>query len=43
MEISPTNEWSEGDINPRTGKPYKFMSWQLESGLDDTYPIEEHL
>lgn len=43
LKISPTNQWSEGDISPRTEKPYKFMSWQLESGLDDTRPLDEHI
>jgi len=43
LSVSPTNEWSEGDISPRNGSPYKFMSWQLESGLDDTFPLNEHI
>jgi len=43
LDLSPTNEWSEGDINPKNGRPYKFMSWQLESGLDDKHPINEHI
>ncbi len=43
LGISPTNEWSEGDTNPRNEKPYKFMSWQLESGLNDTHPLSEHI
>ena len=41
--IDPTTCWSEGDINPRTQRPYKFMAWHLESGLDDTHSIEEHI
>lgn len=41
--IEPTNQWSEGDINPRNSKPRKFMNWNLESGLDDTHGIEEHI
>lgn len=43
LGISSTNEWSEGDISPRNGRPYKFMSWKLESGLDDTNPLNEHI
>ncbi|MCV6637522.1 DUF4279 domain-containing protein [Candidatus Albibeggiatoa sp. nov. NOAA] len=42
LNISSTNEWSAGDINPRTKRAYKFTSWQLESGLDDTHSIDEH-
>lgn len=41
--IEATNQWSEGDINPRTNQPRKFMNWNLESGLDDTHKIEEHI
>ena len=41
--IESTNEWSEGDINPRTNQPRKFMNWNLESGLDDTHEIEKHI
>ncbi|MCU7866650.1 MAG: DUF4279 domain-containing protein [Candidatus Thiodiazotropha sp. (ex Lucinoma borealis)] len=41
--IEPTNQWSEGDINPRNNKPRKFMNWNLESGLDDTHGIEDHI
>ena len=43
LGIEPTNEWSEGDLNPRNNMPRKFMHWQFESGFDDTHPIEEHL
>ncbi|MGH8613724.1 MAG: DUF4279 domain-containing protein [Gammaproteobacteria bacterium] len=43
LGIEPTNAWNEGDINPRNNKPRKFTSWQLESGLDDTHPIKDHL
>lgn len=43
LGIGPTNSWSEGDVNPRNNIPRKFMSWQLESGLDDTSPIGEHI
>ena len=43
LGVEPTNAWNEGDNNPRNNMPRKFTSWQLESGLDDTKPIEEHL
>ena len=41
--IEATNKWSEGDINPRNNQPQKYMNWNLESGLDDTHPIEDHI
>ena len=43
LKIEPTNQWSQGEINPRNNRPRKFMGWNLESGLDDTHPIEEHI
>jgi len=43
LKIDPTNQWSEGEINPRNNKPRKFMCWNLTSGLDDTHAIEEHI
>ena len=43
LGLEPTNEWSEGDINPRNSKPREFMCWNYESGLDDTHPLEEHI
>ncbi|MFZ2726744.1 MAG: DUF4279 domain-containing protein [Methylococcaceae bacterium] len=43
LEIKPSESWNIGDINPRNNKPFKFMSWRLSSGLDDTQPIEMHI
>lgn len=43
LGIEPTNAWNEGDDNPRNNRPRKFTSWQLESGLDDTNPVKDHL
>ena len=43
LGIEPTNAWNQGDINKKNNMPRKFNSWQLESGLDDTNPIEAHL
>jgi hypothetical protein len=43
LKIEPTNQWSQGELNPRNNLPRKFMSWNLESGLNDTHPIEEHI
>ncbi len=42
LGMEPTNSWSEGDIGPNK-RPRKETSWQLESGLDDTNPVEDHL
>ena len=43
LGVESTNEWSEGDIDSRNNRPRRFMAWNLESGLDDTHPIEEHI
>ena len=43
LGVESTNEWSEGDINPHNNRSRRFMAWNLESGLDDTHPIEEHI
>ena len=43
LSLEPTNYTNEGDLNPRTQKPNKFMAWRYESGLDDTHPMEEHI
>ncbi len=43
LKLEPTNAWNKGDINIKNNKPRKFTSWQLESGLNDTHPIQEHL
>ena len=43
LGIQPSNAWSEGDENVRTGKPREFMSWVMNSGLDDTEPMEKHI
>lgn len=43
LKIEPTNQWSQGEINPRNNRPRKFMGWNLKSGLDDTHPIKEHI
>jgi hypothetical protein len=41
--FSPSEAWSAGDINPRNGKPRQFMFWQLNSGLDDTSSLDQHI
>lgn len=43
LGIQPSEAWNIGDTNNRNGKPRKFMSWRLNSGLDDTQPLEHHI
>jgi hypothetical protein len=43
LGIKPSEAWNVGDANPQSGKPCKFMSWRLSSGLDDTQPLDLHL
>ncbi|WP_020395717.1 DUF4279 domain-containing protein [Thiolinea disciformis] len=43
MRTKPSEAWNVGDINPQNGKPYKFMSWRLSSGLNDKQPLEMHV
>ncbi len=43
LGINPSQAWNIGDENPRTGKPRKFMSWRLSSGLEDTQPLDKHI
>jgi hypothetical protein len=41
--IKPSEAWNVGDTNPQNGRPRKFMSWRLSSGLDDTQPLDQHI
>ena len=43
LGLSPSEAWNIGDINPRNGKPRKFMLWCLNSGLDDKQPLDMHI
>ena len=43
LGITPSKAWNIGDINPQNGRPCKFMSWRLSSGVDDTQPLYEHI
>jgi hypothetical protein len=43
LGLSPSEAWNVGDINPRNGKPRKFMSWLLNSGLDDKQQLDMHI
>ncbi|MEW5837301.1 MAG: DUF4279 domain-containing protein [Pseudomonadota bacterium] len=43
LGISPSEAWNVGDTKPQNGKPCKFMSWRLSSGLDDTQPLDKHI
>jgi len=43
LGFEPSEAWSEGDENPRTGKQREFMSWVMKSGHDDTEPMDRHI
>ena len=43
LGLRPSEAWNVGDANPRNGKLRKFMSWRMNSGLDDTKPLAEHI
>ena len=43
LGITPSEAWNVGDVNPRNGKPRKFMFWCMQSGLDDKQPLEMHI
>ncbi len=43
LGLNPSEAWNAGDINPRTGQPRKRTCWRLESGHDDTRPLDEHI
>lgn len=43
LGLRPSEAWNVGEANPRNGKPRKFMSWRMSSGLDDTKPLAEHI
>ncbi|MPM58173.1 hypothetical protein SDC9_105002 [bioreactor metagenome] len=43
LGVKPSEAWNAGDVNLRTCKPRKLMSWRLRSSLDDTRPLAEHI
>jgi hypothetical protein len=43
LRLSPSEAWNVGDPNPRNDSSRTFMSWRLNSGLDDTHPLERHI
>lgn len=43
LGFPPSEAWDVGDVHPKSGKPRRFMCWQLRSGLDDTHSVDEHL
>ena len=43
LGMRPSDSWNVGDTNVRNGRPYRSMSWELKSGLDDTHPLDQHI
>jgi Domain of unknown function (DUF4279) len=43
LRIPPSRAWNAGDPNTRTGRAYGQMFWQLDSGLDQTQPLSNHI
>jgi len=40
--LCPSEAWNVGDID-RNGRPRKFMTWELHSGLEDHHPMNQHI
>ena len=46
LDIDPDTGWSEGDAWPSKSDPdrvRKRTNWRLNSGLNDTYPLNQHV
>lgn len=43
VEVTPTESWRKGDINPRTQYERKFSRWSLHSRLEKTSKLEAHI
>jgi len=43
LQLTPSDAWNAGDVNPSTGRARRAMSWQLRSDLDDTRPLHAHV
>lgn len=41
--LQPSQAWNAGDRSEQTGRVQKSMRWRLDSGFDDTAPLERHL
>lgn len=41
--LSPDRAWRIGDPRARTGLPYKFSNWEVDSGLSERDEIHDHL
>jgi hypothetical protein len=41
--LKPSQAWNAGDRSEQTGRVQKLMRWRLDSGLDDTEPLERHI
>jgi hypothetical protein len=42
INIKPSLAWNPGEKSEQTGRIQKFMRWTLDSGLNDTEPLEKH-
>lgn len=42
LGLQPSQCWAVGDPRPRVGV-YQTMGWRLDSGHDDTVPLEHHI
>ena len=43
LGLQPSEAWNVGDRSEQTGRVQKFMQWRLNSGLDDTAPLKDHI
>jgi len=41
--LQPSQAWNAGDRSEQTGRVQKAMHWRLNSGFDDTVPLERHI
>ncbi|MFT4840256.1 MAG: hypothetical protein ACJAUC_001215 [Planctomycetota bacterium] len=43
LGFEPSEAGNVGDPNPKTGRPYRHLTWRMLSGLDDTHAMSEHI
>ena len=42
LELKPSAAWNSGELNAR-GQPRHEMTWRLDSGLEESEPMERHI